>query len=119
MDQFTFSMPGRGASTVGTEHMARNGDELSRRISSTVKSTKAHLWALGAVGTRSPDHTVDVSPVVSLQLVVRGVARQQSVPGQRHLLFFSNPTWLIWVARGLSPKPGHQSPENVSEMHSN
>ena len=95
-------MPGRGASTVGTEHMARNGDELSRKISSTVKSTKIHLWALSAVGTYSPDHPMDVSPVVSLQLAVRWVARQQSVPRQRHLLFFSNPTLLVGVASDLT-----------------
>ena len=71
-----------------------------------------HLRALCAVSTCSPDHPMDVSLVVRLQLVVRRVARQQSVPRQSHAIancFFL--TQLGWGDHNLAP-----SPQNVSEM---
>ena len=108
----TFSMPGRGASTVGTEHMPRNWDELNSRISSvkflnwakgylvSTTATKVHLWALCTVGAYSPDHPMDVSLVVSLKLVVGWVASQQSVPGQRHTIAAASLGFLTPGARG-------------------
>ena len=70
-----------------------------------------HLRALCAVSTCSPDHPMDVSLVVRLQLVVRRVARQQSVPRQSHAIADFFLTQLGWGDHNLAP-----SHQNVSEM---
>ena len=128
--KITFSMPGRGASTVGTEHMPRNWDELNTDIFSKIFELNTRLSSIYSKSPQPPPkftcghsvqlaHTVLTTPWMSLLLwacswLWAGLRVNRAFPVSAILLQLL--LWGFWPRGGQregSPRPGHQSPLGI------
>ena len=122
----TFSMPGRGASTVGTKHMPRDWDELNMDIFSTFFELSKRLSSIynrhqsSPVGTLYSWHIQSWPPHGCLSCCEPGAGcglgcesteRSRSAPYYCSCFFgVSDPGG---GQREGSPRPGHQSPLGI------
>ena len=123
-------MPGRGASTVGTEHMPRNWDELNTDIFSKIFELNTRLSSIYSKSPQPPPkftcghsvqlaHTVLTTPWMSLLLwacswLWAGLRVNRAFPVSAILLQLL--LWGFWPRGGQregSPRPGHQSPLGI------